>query len=140
MNLFFTFLDLQSLGVSPQNVFKSANLVSLTKSANKNDQNLAKKFVAANFENDIGAVVVLGEKFRRTVFFWGDEVWLFDGESQLPWEHFDGYKSSLSDSEKTKLMLWLFHIRPDCWIVKSSSRCSLLPIKRRWSKNGEAAL
>ena len=69
MNLFFTFLDLQSLGVSPQNVFKSANLVSLTKSANKNDQNLAKKIVAANFENDIGAVEVLGEKFRRTVFF-----------------------------------------------------------------------
>lgn len=69
MNLFFTFLDLQSLGVSPQNVFKSANLVSLTKSANENDQNLTKKLVAANFENDIGAVEVLGKKFRRTVVF-----------------------------------------------------------------------
>ena len=72
----------------------------MTKSATENDQNLTKKLVAASFENDIGAVEVLGLNVRRTMGFWGHEVWLFDGESQLSREHFDVYKSCLSDSEK----------------------------------------
>ena len=61
-NLIFTFSELQAIGSSSQNNFKSANLVSLTKSATKTDRNLTTKIVAASFENDIGSTEVSAEK------------------------------------------------------------------------------
>ena len=67
--LFLLFLDSRNLDILHKNTFKSANLVSMTKSAIENDRNLTKKIVAASFENDIGSADVLGEKVWRSFGF-----------------------------------------------------------------------
>ena len=51
--MFFTFLELQAIGSSSQNVFKLAILVSLNKFATEFDGNLTIKIEAASFEKDI---------------------------------------------------------------------------------------
>ena len=51
--MFFTFWELQAIGSSSQNIFKSANLVLLTKFATETDWNLAIKIEAASFGKDI---------------------------------------------------------------------------------------
>ena len=68
-NLFFIFSELQAIGSSSQNNLKSANIVSLTRSANESDGNLTIKIVAASFENDIGSTEVLGEKVWKDFGF-----------------------------------------------------------------------
>ena len=67
--LVFTFSELQAIGSSSQNNFKSTNLVSQTRSAKESDGNLTIKIVAASFENDIGSTDVSGEKVWKDFGF-----------------------------------------------------------------------
>ena len=55
-------LDKSKLGLLSKNSFKSANRVSMTKSATENNRNLTTKIVATSSENDIASAKVLGEK------------------------------------------------------------------------------
>ena len=52
-------LDESNLGLLPMNSFKSANLVSMRKSATEDDRNLITKIVAVSFGNYIGPAEVL---------------------------------------------------------------------------------
>ena len=55
---FHCLLGDQNFSLVPQNVLKTANLVSMTKSSAENDRNFSTKFVAATFENNIAEILL----------------------------------------------------------------------------------
>ena len=69
MKFLICFLGESNFELGVPSGMKSADLVSMTKSATESDKNLTTEIVAARFEKDIGSVEVSGEKRWRSFGF-----------------------------------------------------------------------
>ena len=127
-SLFVSWLKKLFLGkISPG--FKRANLVSMTKAATKNDKNVSTKIAAATFENDF-ASAVSGEKVWKN-FDYFDAI-----KSDYSMEKVDFPENTLFYLNQSYLtgkiffLLQLLHCWSDHRIIKSTSGCFLLRLKR----------